>query len=118
VRETNEDHYLVIHFHRTLENVFTNIPGELLEKSFDIVGYCALVADGIGGEVASRLALISSSVRSGTQHLNRPERYDNDSHRPGHLFKDYRKQLVSIMRTIEPPPSLWERYIRRYIYKV
>ena len=61
VREINEDHYLVIRFHRTLENVFTNIPEQLLERSFDIVGYCALVADGIGGyaggEVASRLAL-------------------------------------------------------------
>jgi protein phosphatase len=61
VREINEDHYLVIRFHRTLENVFTNIPEQLLEKSFDIVGYCALVADGVGGhaggEVASRLAL-------------------------------------------------------------
>lgn len=61
VRENNEDHYLVIRFHRTLENVLTNIPEAMLEKAFDVTGYGLLVADGMGGEaggeVASSMAL-------------------------------------------------------------
>lgn len=61
VRENNEDHYLVIRFHRTLENLLTNIPEDSLERSFNITGYVILVADGMGGlaagEVASSMAL-------------------------------------------------------------
>src|SRR4026209_1903639 len=61
VREKNEDHYLVMSFGRTLNNLLTNLDEEVLEPSYTSTGYGMLVADGIGGmaagEVASRWAL-------------------------------------------------------------
>lgn len=61
VRDTNEDHYLIIRFGRSLETVDTNLDGALIESSFALNGYGMLVADGMGGmaagEVASSLAL-------------------------------------------------------------
>jgi serine/threonine protein phosphatase PrpC len=61
VRANNEDHYLVVHFGRWLQTVFTNLPeGEIPARAGE-VGYALLVADGIGGaaagETASRLAI-------------------------------------------------------------
>ena len=61
VRTNNEDHYLVIRFGRSLENLSTNIPPEMLRPDYHLTGYGLLVADGlggmVGGEVASRMAL-------------------------------------------------------------
>ena len=61
VRSHNEDHYLVVRFRRTLENLYTNLDKGMLARSHDLTGYGLLVADGLGGmaagEVASRTAL-------------------------------------------------------------
>ena len=61
VREKNEDHYLVMSFGRSLNNLLTNLDEEVLKPSYTSTGYGMLVADGIGGmaagEVASRWAL-------------------------------------------------------------
>lgn len=61
VKKDNEDHYLVIRFGRSLENLSTNLEKGLLEHSYDVKGYCMFVADGIGGvaggHVASRMSL-------------------------------------------------------------
>lgn len=61
VRQNNEDHYLVMRFGRSLENLATNLDERVLERSYTLIGYGMLVADGIGGlvagEVASGLAL-------------------------------------------------------------
>ena len=61
VRATNEDHYLVVCFQRSLETLCTNLEENTLERSFDEIGYGLLVADGMGGmaagEVASQMAL-------------------------------------------------------------
>ena len=61
VRETNEDHYLIVRFGRSLETLGTNLNPELLQVDFETTGYGMVLADGIGGmaggEVASRLAL-------------------------------------------------------------
>ena len=61
VRKNNEDHYLALRAHRSLETLCTNLEENKLEQSFDEVGYGLLVADGMGGmaagEVASRMAL-------------------------------------------------------------
>ncbi len=61
VRSSNEDHYLVIKFGRTLRSLSTNVKSELLPQDYDLTGYGMVVADGLGGmaggEVASRTAL-------------------------------------------------------------
>ncbi len=61
VRLRNEDHYLVMRFRRSLENISTNLDCGSVQTNYDLTGYGLLVADGlggrIGGEVASRTAL-------------------------------------------------------------
>jgi protein phosphatase len=61
VRTNNEDHYLVVRFRRTLENLHSNLDKGMLARSYDRTGYGLLVADGLGGmaagEIASRTAL-------------------------------------------------------------
>lgn len=61
VRQVNEDHYLVIRFGRSLENLMSNLPEGIVQQDYDITGYGMLVADGMGGmaagDVASRMAL-------------------------------------------------------------
>jgi len=61
VRLRNEDHYLVMRFRRSLENISTNLDCGSAQTNYDVTGYGLLVADGlggrIGGEVASRTAL-------------------------------------------------------------
>jgi protein phosphatase len=61
VRSNNEDHYLIMRFRRTLENLHSNLDRGMLARSYDVTGYGLLVADGLGGmvagEVASRTAL-------------------------------------------------------------
>src|SRR5262245_13548814 len=61
VRQGNEDHYLVIRFGRSLENLMSNLPFGALQIDYDIQGYAMFVADGMGGmaagDVASRMAL-------------------------------------------------------------
>ena len=61
VREHNEDHFLVMRFGRSMENLSTNLDEPVLEHGYSLTGYGLLVADGMGGmaggEVASGLAL-------------------------------------------------------------
>jgi serine/threonine protein phosphatase PrpC len=61
VRPNNEDHYLVVRFGRSLQNLQTNVDTKLLPSNYNLTGYGMVVADGLGGmsggEVASRTAL-------------------------------------------------------------
>ena len=61
VRPNNEDHFLVVHFHRALDTRLTNLPDGLIPIQAKEVGYGMVVADGMGGaaagEVASREAI-------------------------------------------------------------
>jgi protein phosphatase len=63
VRPHNEDHFLVARLSRRFEALLTNLPGGDLPDHFGEASYAMLVADGVGGsaggEVASRLAIIS-----------------------------------------------------------
>jgi protein phosphatase len=61
VRESNQDHYLVVRVERSLETVLTNLlPGQFPTRAEE-VAYGLVVADGMGGpaggEVASQLAI-------------------------------------------------------------
>jgi protein phosphatase len=61
VRDLNEDHFLVMRFGRSLNNLLTNLDEGILEPDHSATGYGMLVADGIGGmaagDEASRWAL-------------------------------------------------------------
>jgi protein phosphatase len=60
-RTTNEDHYLVVRYGRSLETVQTSLPPGRIPADSREVGYGLLVADGMGGnfggELASRTAI-------------------------------------------------------------
>ena len=61
VRPRNEDHYVVMRFRRSLENICTNLVGKVVRDNYNLLGYGLVVADGLGGmaggEIASRAAL-------------------------------------------------------------
>jgi protein phosphatase len=61
VRETNQDHYLVVRLGRWLETLFTNLRSDEVPTRAEEVAYGLVVADGVGGrgggEVASQLAI-------------------------------------------------------------
>ena len=61
VRQINEDHYLIIRFGRSLENLTSNLPESVLKRDYELIGHGMFVADGMGGmaagDVASRMAL-------------------------------------------------------------
>src|SRR6516162_11757458 len=61
VRENNQDHYLVMCFRRSMERLLTNLPPDQVPARADEVGYCFVVADGMGGPtggvVASQMAI-------------------------------------------------------------
>ena len=56
VRPNNEDHFLVVHFHRALDTRLTNLPDGLIPIQAKEVGYGMVVADGMGGEAAGEVA--------------------------------------------------------------
>jgi protein phosphatase len=61
VRENNQDHYLVMCFRRSMERLLTNLPPDQVPARAEEVGYCFVVADGMGGPaggvVASQMAI-------------------------------------------------------------
>ena len=61
VRQSNEDHYLVMRLGRSQETLATSLPAGDVPAPFSESGYAMLVADGLGedgsGSVASRVAL-------------------------------------------------------------
>jgi protein phosphatase len=61
VRPNNEDHFLVVRFHRALQTLLSNLPEGLVPPRAEEGGYGMVVADGMGGraagEVASQLAI-------------------------------------------------------------
>jgi protein phosphatase len=61
VRESNQDHYLVVRFRRSMERLLTNLQADQVRARADEVGYGFVVADGMGGpaggEVASQMAI-------------------------------------------------------------
>jgi protein phosphatase len=62
VRANNEDHYVAVRMHRSLDTLLTNLSGVVVPERFDETAYGMVVADGMGGmaagEVASSVALL------------------------------------------------------------
>jgi protein phosphatase len=56
VRETNQDHYLVVRITRSMERLLTNLPAGQVSARADEVAYGFVVADGMGGPTAGKLA--------------------------------------------------------------
>ena len=56
VRETNEDHFLVVRLSRTLETLASNVPVSELPRLNEAEGYILAVADGLGGHTAGERA--------------------------------------------------------------
>jgi len=54
VRENNEDHYLLMEFGRSLNNLKTNLDKHILEPSHTSTGYGMFVADGIGSMAGAK----------------------------------------------------------------
>jgi protein phosphatase len=73
VRDNNEDHYLVLRFGRTLETLLTNLAADQLPARSDEVGYCLVVADGIGGAAAGELASQMAITTLVSLILNTPD---------------------------------------------
>jgi protein phosphatase len=56
LRENNQDCYLVMCFRRSMERLLTNLPSDQVPARADEVGYCFVVADGMGGTTAGVVA--------------------------------------------------------------
>ena len=56
VRPNNEDHFLVVRFHRALQTLLTNLPDDLIPVRAEEGGYGMIVADGMGGMAAGEVA--------------------------------------------------------------
>jgi protein phosphatase len=56
VRPTNEDHYFVSCYARSMRTLMTNLPEGMVPLRFDENGYLMVVADGMGGMAAGELA--------------------------------------------------------------
>src|SRR6516162_8090157 len=56
VRPKNEDHFLVVRFHRALQTLLTNLPDGLVPDRTEEGGYGMVVADGMGGMAAGEVA--------------------------------------------------------------
>ncbi len=56
VRSNNEDHFLAARFGRSLVTLDTNLPPQEVPARFDETGYALVVADGMGGAAAGKVA--------------------------------------------------------------
>jgi protein phosphatase len=56
VRDNNEDQFVVGRFGRSLDTLLTSLPAGRVPPRLEEVGYCLLVADGLGGGAAGELA--------------------------------------------------------------
>lgn len=68
VRGTNNDHFLIASFHRTLRVHHTSIPGPVGDVETQTRGFLMLVADGVGG-LATAGEGSALAVTALTQHL-------------------------------------------------
>lgn len=56
VRSTNEDHYYIFRFGRFIETLSTNVPSDKQVHRSEEASYAILVADGVGGGAAGKVA--------------------------------------------------------------
>jgi len=108
-RKTNEDHFMVARFERTMRTLSTNIPEGRVPAEWRETCYACLVADGVGGAAAGELASRTAVEVLVEMVLESPawimrfegERGDKVLERTAERFQKAREALVA--RAAEDP---------------
>lgn len=111
VRANNEDSFLITRFGRTLQTVVTNLPDGYVPDQHAVTGYAMIVADGMGGAAAGKVAsrtAIKTLVKLAIQTPDWVMRIDEDSAKEilQRAERRFRLLKVALVNRAKADPSL------------